>query len=123
MDARTPMMRARHYSERAITGVGRGQIAEASDLRGLPPIAHRMIPAPPILMPRQRGTLTILDTDVPGYPFEILGSYGLHEDAEVSRRGQEELDDGMILAQRQQRIVRARASGCTLEGCLEKSLN
>jgi hypothetical protein len=104
------MVRARQYPECAVVRVGWGEIAKNGHLRGGAPVAHGVIPAPPVLVPPQSPAAGIFDADVSGNPFDIVGIYAFGENVEATSRGQKELNDAMIPSQRQEGIVRARAS-------------
>ncbi len=65
-------MRTPEDPQSTVLGICVRQITKNSYLWGHSPIAQRMIPAPPILMPPQGRAMRFLDAHVSGNPFKIV---------------------------------------------------
>src|SRR3954463_14423762 len=101
-----PMVRSRENSKRGILSIDVLQVDQHGDLRRTSTKAHVVVPAPPVLMPGERGAERILDADVAGDPSQIIAtdcsSYAI-ESATVSEGG---ADHRIIEAQRHESVVR-----------------
>src|SRR5947209_14321197 len=87
------------------------QVTEQRHLRGFLPEAERMIPAPPVLMPRQRRAARFLRGDIAGDPAQIVrGDRSAY--AVLARSMTEDGTNHLVRPpQRYQVVVRALAAG------------
>src|ERR1700756_3136823 len=98
-------MRARQETESPSFPIGAREVTKDGDLRSRAAEGHRMIPAPPILVPPEWPSPRVLDADVAGDPAEVAGTHGVTDGSHAPLAREESPHGRVIPAQRDQDVV------------------